>query len=122
MPTSKLSFMTSTVAEVTSLPALVSSAPPIEVDGVRDLVRAARRRSLVQQRCDEGRRATLSRRIVWPLRPERSGACVTSGCSWCITTITCIPFASVRSSYGGKLTGRDGSGRGGFSEGQFATT
>ena len=30
MPTSKLSFMTSTVADVTSLPAPVSSAPPME--------------------------------------------------------------------------------------------
>ena len=36
-----------------------------------------------------------------------------------MTTITCIPFGKARSSYGGKLTGRDGSGLGGLSDGQL---
>ena len=41
------------------------------------------------------------------------------GCSFWLTSTTCRPLASLRISYGGKVTGRAGSGRGGFSRGQF---
>ena len=37
------------------------------------------------------------------------------------TAITCSPFASVLSAYGGKLTSRAAKGRGGRSEGQSGT-
>ena len=43
---------------------------------------------------------------------------LTTGCSFWLTSTTCRPLASLRISYGGNVTGRAGSGRGGFSRGQ----
>ena len=97
MPTSKLSFMTSTVADVTSLPALVSSAPPIE--SMASAISFALRVAVPWFNSDATREAVPplpGGSYAPPARTIRR--IVTSGCSWCITTITCIPFGSVRSS------------------------
>jgi hypothetical protein len=37
-----------------------------------------------------------------------------TGCSFWLTSTTCMPLASVRISYGGKAAGRAGSGGGGY--------
>ena len=70
MPTSKLSFMTRTVADVTSLSAPVSKCAADRIDGVRDFERAAGVRPLIQQRTHERRRPALARRIVGRARPH----------------------------------------------------
>ena len=44
---------------------------------------------------------------------------LTTGCSWCSTATTCSPLGSVWIWYGGNLTSRAGSGRGGRSVGQL---
>ena len=63
-PKARLSFITTALMKVRSLPAPVPSAPPIESIGVGDLLGVLRRRALIEQRRDERRDARLVRRVL----------------------------------------------------------
>ena len=112
-PVSKLSFITTMLTKVRSVPAPAPIAPPMKsiasFISLADLVAGALRRAATPP-APPGR-ACLSDRA----RRRRARSCrmLTTGCSWCSTATTCSPFGSVCSSYGGNFTSRAASGRGG---------
>ena len=100
-----------------SVPAPVPSTPP-----TKSIVSAICSALLVPAPWSSSVAVSIARPFLpfgsWAAPARTIMRTLTTGCSFWLTRTTCMPLASLRISYGGNVTGRAGSGRGGFSRGQ----